>query len=185
MRKILIISLILVTGYWLLVTNISFAQEKDAGFVKRMWRKIIQRGKAEEKEIAPKKPVSRVQRDLTKEEKIEVINDNLYLYGDEISVRIPNLVKGTDKKGNIIYKFKKESGEVVDFKDLDDETLSNLYRRVVNEAVLIRTDRINTQLQQLRQIQRPPQAPKPPPVIQPPKIYIPPKAPSPPPPRRR
>ena len=191
MRKILIISLILVTGYWLLVANISFAQEKDAGYLKSMWRKIIQKGKVEEKEIAPKKlvlpekPVPTVPKELTKEEKIEVINNNLYVYGNEISVKIPKLVKKTDEEGNIIYKFKKGSGEVVDFKDLDDETLSKLYRRVVNEAVLIRTERLNTQIQQMRQIQRPPQAPKPPPVIQPPKAYIPPKIPSPPPPRRR
>lgn len=185
MRKILIISLILVTGYRLLVTNISFAQEKDAGFVKGMWRKIIQRSKGEEKERAPRRPVPRVAKDLTKEEKVEVINNNLYVFGDEISAKVPELVKKTDEEGNIVYKFKKESGEVVDFKDLDDEALSRLYRRVVNEAVLIRTERLNIQMQQLRQIQRPPQAPPPPPVVQPPKTYIPPKVPSPPPPRRR
>lgn len=187
MRKILIKTLLLSTVCCLLTAGMSFAQEKDVGFVKRMWRKIIHRGKVEEKEIAPKKPVPRVQKELTKEEKIEIINNNLYVYGDEISVKIPKLVKKTGEEGNIVYKFKKESGEAVDFKDLDDETLSKLYRRVTTEAVLIRTERLNTQLQQLRQIQRPPQAPKPPPVVQPPKIYTPPKVPlpPPPPPRRR
>lgn len=183
MRKILIISLMLIIGYWLPVANFSFAQEKDAGFIKGMWRKIIERDKVEEK--TPKKPAPRAPKELTKEEKIEALNDNLYVYGDEISVRIPNLVKKTDKKGNTIYKFKKESGEVVDFKDLDDKAFSKLYSKVGNEAGLIRTERISTQLQQLRQIQRPTQAPKPPPGVQPPKTYIPPKIPSPPPPRRR
>ncbi|MCK4462960.1 MAG: hypothetical protein KAU58_01480, partial [Candidatus Omnitrophica bacterium] len=121
----------------------------------------------------------------------EGINNNLYVSGDEISVRIPELVKKTDEKGNIVYKFKKESGEVVDFKDLDDEALSKLYRRVTTQAVLIRTERLNRQLQQLRQIQQPPQVPRPPqPVVQPsqpPKVYTPPKVSSPPPlpPRRR
>ena len=191
MRKILIKTLLLFTVYYLLTAGMSFAQEKDVGFVKRMWRNIIHRGKVEEKEIAPKKPVPTVPEELTKEEKIEGINNNLYVSGDEISVRIPELVKKTDEKGNIVYKFKKESGEVVDFKDLDDEALSKLYRRVTTQAVLIRTERLNRQLQQLRQIQQPPQVPRPPqPVVQPsqpPKVYTPPKVSSPPPlpPRRR
>lgn len=172
MKRDLTLILSLYTVCCILYANTSYAEEEPAPPAPVQKKKVESIVKASE--------------ELTKEQKIESMESNISIYGDELISRIPAIVKEKDSKGSIIYKYKKESDEVLDFKDLDDETIASLYRRVVNEAVVIRTDRITRQVQQqmelLRATQRPPVMPQPPlqpvtPPPQPPRTYSAPPAP--------
>jgi len=207
MQKILTKLLLIFAICHLLFANISvsFAEDEDIGFVKRLWRKLINKEKYEKKEIL-KEPHEVLLKDievseekdmaneaakfvLTKEQMIEVMNHNLSIYGDEIRIKIPEIVKETIRD-KIVYRFKKDTGEITDFEALDEEVITGLYRRVVNEAVVIRTDRLNKQLQQQMQMQQQQtqlmrtqqqmQRPVTPPP-QPPKVQTPPNIPPPPP----
>ena len=88
MRKILIILLVLVTGYCIQIQDLSVAE--DVGFVKGLWRKMLNRARPEEEKTeAPKKipiekprPEQVPRKELSKEEIIEVLNNNLSIYDD-------------------------------------------------------------------------------------------------------
>ena len=196
---------------FMLSTVILFAAEDNAGPVKRWWRNIIKSGK-ESKET--KEDIKELPRNLkpdesaqdadkirekilgqpklTKEQMLEVINNNLEIYGDEVSSKISEITIGEDPEGNRIFLYKKPDGLPVELDTLDEETLNSIYRRVVNESNLIRQERLNRQLESIRQAQqatRIPQIPKP--VVQPPRppqiprTYTPPPAPPQPPRDRR
>jgi hypothetical protein len=191
-RKIVCVFLILS----LLAINTAYAQEQKVGAVKQWWRNLISKAKKEGaiKEEGKKAPLSdeEVQRlkakidqrkPPSKEDMLDAVLENLDVYSDELTAKIPNIILQKDEKGAISYKYKKENtGELVDIKDLDEETLSSLYGRVMNESTMLRTERINKQIQQIRPVQAPVQIPRP--VVappQPPRVYTPPKVPSPPP----
>ena len=208
----------------------SLAQDEQEGFVKRMWKKfrgkeeVVKEERQEKKTIKPepvakektpvreepdKEPDLLTGRDSeerrvappSREEMLEMIDRNLSVYGDEISEKVGNIIKKTDMEGNVSYTYLTEAGNEVEFTDLEDETLFNLLRRVLNEATFIRNERINLQLQQMRQLQslqnmqqppravRPPQVnrtytPPPPVPTPPPQTPQPPQVPQPPPQRR-
>lgn len=185
MKNTSIKTIIFIICYSLLITSVSFSQDEDAGFLKKMLRRIFQ--KREVKEDRPKEKIEQKEppAPLTKEAMLDIINNNLYIFGEELSSRIPNLVTVTDEEGNILYKYKKDEDQILGLEDLDEETISGLYRKVLNESNLLRSERLNVQLQQSKQIQRPPQVPptppqpvRPPPTA--PKPYTPPKTPQPP-----
>jgi len=184
----------------------SFAQDEDEGFVKRMWKKARRAKQTEEVpkspevvvseeveevevEIAPKEkqvPASeiKVPERLDKEFMLDVMRSNLDAYGNELSGRIPNIVAEALPGEKVAYKFKKETGEIVDFENLDKDKLFVVYRTLLNEANMIRTERMNRQLQQIRQVQQQIQQARPPQVVKPPtlpQIPQPPRIPTPPP----
>jgi len=156
-------------------------EEEDVGFVKRMWRKGINRGKAKEKTPTPKevimteevevtdkeralpkkalipaKPTSSVAipEGLDKDYMLEVMYANLDAYGDELVARFPILTKEVDPEGKTIFKFKMKTGELVDIEELDKEELFEVYRALVNESNAIRMERLNMQMQQIQQTQQ-------------------------------
>jgi len=186
------------------------AEEENVGFLKRMWRKVyIGEDKAgtaaEEKaqeavteeamepaeEAAPElkpKPEVKAEPEPTREEMLELIDEYLADYADEISARITKLVKKVDGEGKVSFLFKMPDGKEAHFKDLDDETLLGLYLRISNQAVLIRHEILRSQMQQLRRLermQRPGGLPQAPPSgapqrpgVQPPQVYKPPAPPA-------
>ena len=121
------------------------------------------------------------QKELTKAEKIDLINHDLASFPEILGV-IPDIKKSADAAGKATYTYQGKKIE-----DLDNDQFAKLYARVSNETVRLRTDRMNRQLEtirrteqinrQNRQIMQLPRMPAIPP--QPPKI---PKSPPPPPP---
>ena len=201
--SIILIAAVLVLSF----AFVSFAEEEQVGFVKKMWRNLLKKEevikeepKAEErapkaaertlpKQQAPKDelqpreapPVEKASR----EEMLDRIDQNLSIYEEELASKIENITRIVDEHGKNVYVFKKSAGETMAFEDLDDDTLYGLYRRILNETILLRTDRLNRQLQQIQQVQNiqrvQQQVPK---VVAPPTIqrpYTPPQIPEPPP----
>jgi len=92
-----------------------------------------------------------------KEEKeglIFSVNRNLDVWGEQIAGQFPALVKVEDDEGNGRYKYRRKDGMLVEFEDLDYETVLKLYRLVTNVAVFLRTSRLNAQLRQISEINR-------------------------------
>lgn len=105
---------------------------------------------------------------------------------DEILNFIPDLKKEKDSAGNIFYTY-----QGLKIENMDKERLDKLFSRIQNEAVRVRTERLNKQLESIRQAQQasiaaqqasrvptvvtPPRPPQPPPT--PPKPPPPPPAP--------
>lgn len=148
-------------------------------------------------QAADKKPAAIPAVKETKNQKREMTPDELRQYlietldhEAEVFSFIPELKK--EKEGVYTYKGKK-------VEDLDNEQLQGVFKRVQNEIVRIRTERLNRQLESIRQAQqaitnaqrasRPSAAPTPPPqppqqikIPQPPQTPpAPPKIPAPPP----
>lgn len=128
------------------------------------------------------KPVSQ----LSKEELIKSIKETIQHEQDILNF-IPELKKRVMPDGQEILTY---HGTSID--DLDKEKVQQVSVRVHNEAARIRAERLNRQLENIRQIQQtvqqtqqatrqitqPPKVPTPPQVVQPPQ---PPKIPAPPP----
>lgn len=208
------IKVICLLSVLLCFTMCTFSYAQEEGFIKRMWRRFIsethleKKEKAATEEIVPEEAVAEQEAreippeeapeepELTRGEMIEIINENLDTFADELSSKVPNLVEKTDEEGKVTYLFKDALGKEVNFEDLDEESLLSLYNRVVNQAALLRRERTMSQMEQLRRIQemqrqrqitQPPQVPGvpqvprvPQPAIppQPPKVYTPPRIPS-------
>lgn len=113
---------------------------------------------AAEEEAVTREPTAKdgvsvfVSEDITNEEMIYSILDNLELWGEEILGRIPQLIGKTDEEGKDMYSYTIPSGEEVALGDLDRETLLMLFRRVSREASILNADRINTQLEIIKQV---------------------------------
>lgn len=126
----------------------------------------------------PAKPkAAESKKELTKADIIEHIKGNLDRFG-EILNSIPGLKKETDATGKAIYTYQGKS-----LADMDKDQLMKLYRRVNAQVVLIRTERINKQLETIRRAEqaarRAQQASRP--IVipsQPPTVCIPPQVPS-------
>ena len=135
---------------------------------------------SEAKAVPPKTEAANPRKELTKAEIIEHLKGNLDRM-EEILNLIPGLNKETDPAGNVAYIYQGKSLE-----DLDKVELRKLYARVNNEAVRIRTEKLNKQLEGIRraneitrqaqQVVPAPKIPAPPP--NPPAIYTPPQPPS-------
>ena len=141
--------------------------------------KAVQTTASEAKAVPQKTEAAKPKKELTKAEMVEHIKGNLDRL-EEILNFIPGLTKETDPAGNMTYAYKGKSLE-----DLDQEELTKLYGRVSNEAVRLRTERLNRQLESIRranEITRQvrqgipvPQIPAPPPKS--PAVYTPPQPP--------
>jgi len=120
---------------------------------------------------------------MTKEELIKDIREDLESE-DEILGYIPQLKMTKGPDGKAVITFEKQ-GQMVKLEDLDKETLIKIWGNINQMATKINVDRINQQLETIRQTQalqrvtRPPQAVVPAP--QPPRYQAPPPAPQPPP----
>ncbi|MBN2453779.1 MAG: hypothetical protein JXB40_05945 [Candidatus Omnitrophica bacterium] len=68
---------------------------------------------------------------------------------EEVINFIPGLTKETDSSGEIFYKYKGQKIDVIDRK-----TLEKVYNRIRQERTRIRIDRINRQLESIRNAQR-------------------------------
>jgi len=168
LRKILVILSILcfLSASFSAVT--CFAQDEEEGFIKRMWRKVIRAKQTEEGAKTPegvipeeKEPPAasgdekvKIPPALKKDFMLDVMRNNLDAYGSELSAKIPDIVTEPLPGDKAAYKFKKATGEIVDFENLSDEELFKVFRKLINEANMIRTERMNIQLQQIRQSQQ-------------------------------
>jgi len=140
----------------------TFSYAKEEGFIRRMLNRFSPKAKIEtkveeeEKKAEEKKvkqgPVKEVI--PTDEEMVNRIKDALDEYGKDLISRVARLVRGVDEEGNLIYLFRKSSGKEVDFEDLDEEVLYNLYRNVTTQARIIRQEKLDRQTDQLRQFRR-------------------------------
>lgn len=117
---------------------------------------------------------------MTKEELAKDITEEL-MSEEEIFDYIPQLKTEKDPQGKKIFTFE-SNGQRIKIEDLDKETLGKLYGTINQVSTKINVDRINQQLETIRQAQnlqrvtRPPQAISPPP--QPPRLQtVPPSVP--------
>jgi hypothetical protein len=191
---------------------LSYAEEEKEGFMKRMWGRFgakTEKDAEEGEEIAPmpegvpmesavkKEPEGeRTERKtdkdeaiprpkLTKEEIIERMEKNLERYGDELLSAMPNIIKKEDEEGNVVYLFRRSSGQEVEFEELSEEELLAIYRKMINEVAIIRYRRVEKQLETLERIPKIPKAvsrptpevPKIPEIPKAPKTYKPPRVP--------
>lgn len=89
---------------------------------------------------------------MTKEELLVHIKERLRVT-EEIADFIPGLKKEKDPAGALYYTY---NGIRID--DLDRDTLDKLFGRIQTESVRINTERINKQLESIRQAQQAQQA---------------------------
>lgn len=191
MKKISILTLALIFA----VSSVSFAAENKSWIQKikeRFQKKEVAVGKkdAPAREAKKPEPPRKERKDMTKTELADDIIDNLDRE-DSILDMVPGLEKRTSPDGKEYYTYQGTRLE-----DLDKDTLDKIFGRVRNEALRIRTDNINRQLETVRRANSiraaaVPQAPRPPvPAAiappQPPRAVQPPsKPPAPPAPPRR
>jgi hypothetical protein len=90
----------------------------------------------------------KVKSELTKPEMIERIQKNLDSFNEIVGL-VPGLKKETDAKGKVSYTYQGSKLE-----DLSKEQLAKVYSRVNNEAVRLRTDRLNKQLATIRRAEQ-------------------------------
>jgi len=206
--------IVCLVGIFLLVSTCCFAQDdENVGFIKKAWRNLLGRNEeasepVEEKsvmdltedadfEIEEKiidgEPVSSPEINEKmqippKEDIISDIYDDLDTWGEEISMRMPMIIRKVDDKGEIMYLYKKPSGEVVHFEELNEEELLKIFNRVSHEATIMRTEHIQRQIETVRRldhirrmneqakgVRTAPKTPRTPP--EPPKTYTPPRVP--------
>jgi hypothetical protein len=136
-------------------------------------RQMASSGEAGEKAIFPGVA------SMTKEELVRDIKEEL-ASEEDIATYIPQLKVGKDAEGKQSVTFELKKGEPVKLEDLDKEMLINIYGSVNQAATKINVDRINEQLESIRQIHAVQQITRPPQVIsrppqppQPPNYQVP------------
>lgn len=167
--RIILISAIMVLS----LASILFAEEQE-GLFPRIWKRVTQRGKAvekpqlaeeakkpeeekkpetatEEKEEAAPPSDKKPQLKMTKSEILEIITQNLEAEVEILS-SIPELKRQKSEGEKEFYTYKVDDKDIK-LEDLDEEILRKVFNRVSNEAVRIRTERLNRQLQINAQIQ--------------------------------
>jgi uncharacterized phage infection (PIP) family protein YhgE len=87
-------------------------------------------------------------KEKTKEEMLAELKEDL-ADNDEVFDALPELKTGTDRNGNAVYTYKNTA-----LNELSKEDLTNLYDRVRQALVKIRTDRIQRQLETINQVER-------------------------------
>ncbi len=98
-------------------------------------------------------------KEVTKEEMLSELREDL-ADNDELFDAVPGLKASAGQNGNAVYTYK----DIV-LDELSKEDLTKLYSRVNQALVKIRTDRIQRQLETIRQVerfQRPANPPQPP-----------------------
>jgi len=137
-------------------------------------------------------------KEMTKEDILKEIHDELD-GEDEILDYMPEIKKTKDLDGKTAYIYRVGTRDTK-LEELDKDTLEKILSKVYNQATIIRTDRINNQMETIRQAQRagmgggvsgrPPAVPTMPPRVTaippkppqiPPSVTTPPKTPTPPP----
>ena len=144
-------------------------------------------------DTGPSKPKAaepaKVKLEMTAADKIVRINKDLSAFKEILGI-VPGLAKESDVVGNTYYTYQGKKLE-----DLDKETLNKLYSAVATQAVRLRTERLNKQLENIRRAneltrQNTQVAPRvnivtppyqPPAFTPPPAVNQPPKQPTPPP----
>ncbi|MDP3804577.1 MAG: hypothetical protein Q8Q87_03375 [Candidatus Omnitrophota bacterium] len=119
---------------------------------------------SEEKKPAPAQQVVKEKKEMTKDEILTELKETLK-DEEEILDYIPELKKGRGEDGKEFYTYQGARLE-----DLEKEKLEKILGRVNNQAVMIRTDRINRQLEVIRQTQRIQAAPR---IAAPPQVSVP------------
>ena len=173
MKKVVAIAVVL----FFFAASASFAAENES-WIQRIKNRFQKKEAVEVKKEAPAKavkmpePPKKVRKDMTKGELAADIADNLE-EDDSILNLVPGLEKKSDPEGREYYTY-----QGVKLEDLDIDTLDNIFGRVRNESLRLRTDRLNRQIDTVRrasairtavpQVSRPPV---------PPRINTPPQAP--------
>jgi len=155
--------------------TVSIAAEDNPGFFKRLFGKAkppaeteveeVPEEKMPEEEVMPDEPKDdmavpeEITRPLEKDEMIEDIKTTFERYEDELLSRVQNVLVSIDDNGKLVYKFKRESGEVVGLEDLDLDEIRSLYNKVGNIAAVIHHERIMQRQKQIERIQRQTQGP--------------------------
>lgn len=172
----------------LVAASFSFAAEKKEGLMEKARLAIIQKmaqwkasrektkapvkkapvKKAPVKKAPPQKPVKAV-KDMTKDELIKEMK-SILASENEILGRIPGLKAEKDANGEEFYTYQGVRLEAVDRGQLE-----KIYSRIRSEALRIRTDRINRQLETIKRTQR---IATPPPALPPSGAKIPPTPPT-------
>lgn len=114
-------------------------------FAKEEAQKAATAKSGESKQAAPK---AKKAKDMTAEELAADITDMLDT-DDEIMSFVPGLKKEKDQLGNVFYTYMG-----LRLERLPREKLENLFRRVRQERVRLRTERITRQLESIRQAQQ-------------------------------
>jgi hypothetical protein len=110
-----------------------------------------QKSQVVKNEVSEEPPISKVQsetKEATKEEMLAELKEDL-AYNDEVFDAVPELKAGTGQNGNVVYTY---NNTVLD--GLSKEDLAKLYSRVRQALVKIRTERIQRQLETIRQAER-------------------------------
>ncbi|MFA5084775.1 MAG: hypothetical protein WC482_00215 [Candidatus Omnitrophota bacterium] len=110
-----------------------------------------QKSQVVKNEVSEEPPISKVQsetKEATKEEMLAELKEDL-AYNDEVFDAVPELKAGTGQNGNVVYTY---NNAVLD--GLSKEDLAKLYSRVRQALVKIRTERIQRQLETIRQAER-------------------------------
>ena len=186
---------ILMMGFLLASYSISFAAENESWIqkIKNKFQKkeVVAAGKTASVKEAKKAEAPRKERkDMTKDELAADITKNL---GREESILnlVPGLEKKSGSEGKEYYTY-----QGTRFEDLDKDTLDKIFGRVRNEALRLRTDKLNRQIETVRRagamaaaVPQTPRMPVPPAVNIPPQtpksVQPPSKPPAPPAPPRR
>lgn len=169
----------LVSVFMFAVSSASFAAENESWIqkIKNRFQKkapAVAAKSAPVKEARKAEPPAKQRKDMTKGELAADITKNL---GREESILnlVPGLEKKTDPEGKGYYTY-----EGTKLEDLDRDALDKVFGRVRSEALRLRTDRINRQIETVRRANvvtaRVPQTPK---VQVPPRINTSPQVPRP------
>jgi CxxC motif-containing protein len=200
MKKISVLALTIVIA----MVSVSFAAENES-WMQKMKGKFQKKEIAIDNKTAPVKEINKnvpvkeskkmeapkkERKDMTKSELAAEISKNLDREESILNL-IPGLEKKVDPNGKEYYAYQ---GKKLD--DLDKDTLDKILGRVRNEALRIRTDKLNRQLETVRRANamaatasRVPRVPVPPTINVPPQVprsvQPPSKPPAPPAPPRR
>lgn len=159
---------VLVTVFLFAMTSVSSAAENQSWIDKIKSRFQKKDSVKAAKPIAPapeKKPAGpppKKRKDMTKTELAADIKKNLE-QEDSIMNMVPGLEKKADPDGKEYYSYQGTRLE-----DLDKDTLDKIFGRVRNEALRLRTDKLNRQIETVRRASAvtvaAPRVPAPPPV---------------------
>jgi len=189
MRKISVSLFVLMFA----AASVSFAADNES-WIQKMKNRFQKKEVATPVKAAPAKEIKKAEapakqrKDMTKDELAADISKNLDREAAILNL-VPGLEKKSDPDGKSYYAYQGRK-----LADLDKDTLDNIFGRVRNEALRLRTDNINKQIEMVRRanatVNTVPQIPRVPPTVntppQVPKSVQPPsRPPAPPAPPRR
>lgn len=144
-------TIILLTVFALSLASISFAEEKE-GLIHKLRKMLMPKAApalpAKEKS-EPQKKELKEERELTKPELVERLKETIEL-DEEALDYIPELKKHTGRDAKAFYTFTID-GRDTRLEDLDEARLKNITGRINQTRTNIWADRINKQLEAIRQ----------------------------------